>query len=534
MVKEKQEKKKPAIIKRILKWIGLGLLTLLLIAAIFFQTPWKVITLLIIILLACTVLPKPARKWFWLTVGAVIVILVMWVFLPEEDEGWRPYTFEKELADLEAKYAIPDEENAARIYNQLLENYDSNTFEPNLPDLNTYYLIRSEPWSSNDYPEIAQWLQQHQDTIAKLLEASKIEKCRFAIVVNSIALGEHMKILAPMRKWAYLLVRAANNDLGDGRVDQALGKYIAVLQMAQHQYQQSTLVDLLVGMAIEALATRQFNRFVVTGDATEERLNVIEKAITNIKHDWSYDLSRILEGEKLMSKNFWGMYYEVNREGEIRLVHDIGAAMMRRLPEDMKDEIALMYWRRKLIKASTILCWFYMPSTPQKVSEIIDAKYEKFYAMAEPDFDWEKATEKPSPMLQLNYRYLVEHLTGILEPAYHRIHDLYLRITADKRGSQIIITLRRYRDKNGVWPQSLNDIKGDISEEILTDPINNSSFVYKPNEENFVSYSKGKNNIDEGGKRDKWDEEKTGADDWLIWPQKNRKTKEKKADAEQH
>lgn len=48
MAEQKAKKKEPGIYKRILKWIGLGLLVLLLIAALFFQAQWKVIALLAI------------------------------------------------------------------------------------------------------------------------------------------------------------------------------------------------------------------------------------------------------------------------------------------------------------------------------------------------------------------------------------------------------------------------------------------------------------------------------------------------------
>ena len=90
--------------------------------ALTFQAPWKIITLLAIILAACTVLPKQIRKWFWLSAGVVVLILIIWIFLPEDNEGWRPYTFDEELAAMEAKYAIPDEENAATIYNELMQS----------------------------------------------------------------------------------------------------------------------------------------------------------------------------------------------------------------------------------------------------------------------------------------------------------------------------------------------------------------------------------------------------------------------------
>ena len=169
MAEEKEEKRKPGIVRRIIKWIGLGLLTVLIILGLIFQAPWKVTTLLAIILLACTILPKQLRKWFWAGVGAVVIALIVWVFLPEETEGWRPYTFDEELAALEAKRAIPDEENAEIIYNELLENQTDT-------DVNTpSKLPMREPWSSQDHPEVAEWLEQQQSNIAKLMEASKIE-----------------------------------------------------------------------------------------------------------------------------------------------------------------------------------------------------------------------------------------------------------------------------------------------------------------------------------------------------------------------
>jgi len=179
MAEEQVKNKKPVIINRILKWTGLGLLVLLLIASLIFQAPWKVISSLLIILAACTVLPKPYRKWFWLSVAAIILVLIIWVFLPEDSEGWRPYTFDEEFAALNAKYAIPDSENAATIYNALREAYDPNTMHPDSSDPNIVILTRREPWSSRDYPELAKWLEDQQNTIEKLIEASRINSCQY-------------------------------------------------------------------------------------------------------------------------------------------------------------------------------------------------------------------------------------------------------------------------------------------------------------------------------------------------------------------
>jgi hypothetical protein len=87
----------------------------------------------------------------------------------------------------------------------------------------------------------------------------------------------------------------------------------------------------------------------------------------------------------------------------------------------------------------------------------------------------------------------------------------------------LTIALRRYKNKTGHWPDSLDEVKPLAAEEIFVDPMNGDSFVYKLTDENFRLYSKGKNNIDEDGQYNStWDPNsrqwKEKEDDWPIWP----------------
>jgi len=478
--------------------------------------------------------------------------LIVWVFLPEADGDWRPYTFDKELAAFEAKYAIPPEENAARIYNELLGDYNLNvcTVDPNA-DVQVLLPVR-EPWKSNEHPRLAQWLEDKQGKIAKLLEASEIDKCRFPIDADITQSTQELVRLAAMRQWAYWLVTMANNDRGEGRADEALRKEIAVLRIAQHQYQQPTLVNLLVGFAIESFGIQQVKRVVVTDDAGEDYLRTIEQTLSKIGYDWAGDFPRVLDREKLLAKNLWGMFYVVNPQGRIRLNPEMARrARVARLPEDMqqeiRDRIAQTYLRRKLNKASTIWCWFYMPSTPQRAGEIIDAAYERCYVVAEPDYDWqEKYSKFPLRSVRLNFRCLLEMMSRILKSNWPAIHDLYLKAVTMQRGSQLLITLRIYKNKTGRWPEKLEELKSLAPAELFIDPINNDSFIYRLTEEDFMLYSKGRNNIDENCEHDaltaiqpccslrpstKFVEDR--ADDWLIWPPRSRKAKEENAGGQQ-
>jgi hypothetical protein len=545
-----EEKKKIRIIKQICRWIWLGILTALILGVLMIDAPWKVLALLLIILAGCTILPKGAVKWFWLSVAAVVVVLIIWVFLPGETEGWRPYTFDEELAVLQAKYAIPDSENAAITYNQLSQMSGDIVFPFDFFGEEVESLTRIEPWKSTEYPEVARWIKDQQELISKLLDVSRIEKCRLPIKPDFPQLSKYHDVLLAMRQWAFLLVSAANNDIAENRIKEGFQKNMALLQMGKHLCQQPSTTDWLVGIAIEAIGINQLKTFVVTEDATEEYLSSIEKALTDIKYDWSSDFLKILTSDKLSTKREFARYYEINPEGKIRLSRDPLAKMRSHLKQQLENNeikeqqikesiesfVYPTYWKRKLIKAQTILLWFYLPSSPEKSAELIDCIYQKYYQMTKLDFDWAKQPRELPTTSQFKFRLnlcrTIELLAGASDKLYYRNHEIYLRHQMAIRANRLIIALRRYKNKHSHWPENLDEVKSLAPAEILIDPINGNGFVYKLTEESFTLYSKGKNNIDEDGRRD-WPRRENGTDDWLIWPTRGSRINPKeKSDAQ--
>jgi len=543
MDEQKDKKKKP----NICKWIGLALLAILIILALFFQAPWKVIATLLIILAACTILPKPYKKWFWLSVAAVVLALIIWVFLPEDNEGWRPYTFDEEFAALETKHAIPDSENAAKIYNQLLKDYNDDVFDANLSYGAQFRLRSGKTLLSEDESEVREWLQQHKTTVDELLKASEIKKCRFTMSQYNVTSTRSMKRLSAMRNWAFLLVAAANNNFREGRTDKALEQLIAAVQMGKHENQQGTMGDILVGINIEAMVIKQFKNFIVDGEASEEHLSLISKPLADIKHDWSSDLPGILEWERLFAKSSLArMFYQINPQGRIRLSRDPYAEWRTDFEERVKTGVIdskqvfdlwklwiyPSYFQKKIIRSKTILNWFLIPSTPQKAAKIVDALYERYAPMSDPSFDWKKERKETYKGFDFNCPSPFRWLLVILEPPLYSFHNVYIRSIAEQRGTLLIVALRRYKNEHGRWPDHLDDIRSMVLAEIFIDPFNSGSFVYKLTQDGFTLYSKGQNNIDEDGNSEWWGRRK-GPDDWLIWPTSSRKTKKEKADSNQ-
>jgi hypothetical protein len=515
-----KDKKIFEIIKQIIRWIWRVALLLFFVFCIVFQAPLKVLTLVAIFLLACTTLPLCYRKWFWAGVGVVVLVLILWVFIPEKDGDWKLFICDKELAALEAKYKIPDEENAAGIYNQLLADYNKNTFEPNCLNNKDIDSETSRTyWHSKDYPEVAEWINGHRETIEKLMQASKFEKCKFNITSKSPFFLDIDKTRA-FRPWAQLLSRASNNDIAEGRIKQGLGKIHCTLQIGKHLCQQPLLVDMLTGMSIKNIAIEHFKDFVITGKANKKQLDVIKGLINGVTYDWQSDLPRVLDYERLFYKNILSLSYEVNTNGQLRITRDFSKAIRNLMPDEFNAIPPLNYFQKKLVKASSIIGWFFVPSTPQEFSRVFDAAYPKYDEKTDPNFDWSKGQNEFSlSTFKLNYKYFVERLNYISEPTYYSVHSIYLRMDSCKRGALLLIALRRYKDKNKVWPENLDEIKGLTKEENFVDPANGQSFVYKLTGDSFTLYSKGENGIDNGGRQYSCGEDKKG-DDINIWPLK--------------
>jgi len=101
------------------------------------------------------------------------------------------------------------------------------------------------------------------------------------------------------------------------------------------------------------------------------------------------------------------------------------------------------------------------------------------------------------------------------------VYDIYLRAIIQRRGHKILIALRRYKNRNGKWPDKLEQIKDLVEPDVLIDPFSEGNFIYQLTKDHFTLYSTGLNKIDEGGNYNyTFGRKKQEPDDWLIWPKR--------------
>jgi len=560
----KPGKTKKRLIATIIRWLFIALFAVLLLLGLFFHAPWKVLTLLSIFLAALTVLPRPFRKYFWGCVGGVVIAITIWVFLPDEMEGWRPYTFDKEVAALNAKYTIPDEQNAGIIYEKLAETFDG------LPDFNipdddyTFDELSRKQWTVEEYPEYAEWLSKQDTALDMLMQATQLENCHFPIDANVFSCPESGEPIYPAAlRWARFLAFAAQCDLGEGRENEALDKYVALLKLGNHFRQQPSAIYKLVGMATQALGLNSLNEFIMETLPNEKSFVQIEQALQQANFDPSFDIQSMLEFEKVYRRNELGVFYQINDQGKTRLTRDpfwhvreysrmIVEAELIRDPNDTKYYKLLadpQFWQMKLCKVLTIVLWFSAPSNPKDVGVLVDKYIERQQVWANPEYTPQNPPDPLNKFLTpvsfglagLDFRYLAKMQADMAEGFYPQFRNFQKRFAADISGTHLLIALQRYKNKNGLWPEGLIELGGLTEISNFIDPLSKKPFAYKRDGEVFNLYSIGLNGIDEDGKRERlvcsettgFDEHKTintGTDDWLIWPLKLNSNDEEGAD----
>ena len=153
-----------------------------------------------------------------------------------------------------------------------------------------------EPWTSAAHPELRQWLNTHQSRIERLLEASRKPSCYFPLSPQPGQMALFDMPLGGVRQHAFLLRRAANNDVAEGDITAALTKYLALASMGRHLKTQPGASHLTIGIACEAVGLHHQIEFIVTGPATDRHLDALAADTGNLESHWHtcrQDITRV-------------------------------------------------------------------------------------------------------------------------------------------------------------------------------------------------------------------------------------------------
>jgi hypothetical protein len=405
--------------------------------------------------------------------------------LPEALEPPSFVTWEKYARRIPESSITPATDSQTDPFEQLLEMIDRGT---------------ERPWRRSQYAPLAKWLDANAAGLEVIVEASK----RPRYYTPLVATGDPPMLVSALlphandaRQTALALVARAMLRLGEKQFQTAWDDLMACRRLGLLIRQGPTLVESLVGNAIEELAIAGQVEFLAAAELTAEQWAVLqadcEKLPARAPLADKFDFA-----ERFMSLD---LILAIAREGPKALQ---GATTGMGNIDTPLTQIALrgVDWNVPLMMANE---WM---DRVVAVARIGDAEEraiaaEKLEAdilamVAESRDPWgiagavlsrERASEKVG---QIVMSLLFPSIGAMLQS------DARLHTQADLL--RVGLALARYKAKSGEYPSALADLAPGFLATIPADAFASTPFVYKKTANGYLLYSVGANQIDEQGR----------------------------------
>jgi hypothetical protein len=270
---------------------------------------------------------------------------------------------------------------------------------------------------------------------------------------------------------------------------------------------------------------------LVQGDLSNGTIAGIADHLPPTIDPWPQQRARLIALEKLQYMNGMGHLYEVNDKGDIRFTtNPVFSPKDRQRSRETKGgkKIPRMYWLLN------------MPRDPRGIRAMADDYVLRRGPLAAAEHQSQTKRDDPLSLgpadfvkVMCNfYRWSFETGLTLGDVVYTNYHRLHAQSIARRRGTWLVLGLRRYRDAHGVWPGTLAAISEYIPAEAFFDPAAEGAFVYAPDGDGFKLYSKGPNRIDEDGRQGYVKALDKVEDDIWIWPPPAPKPREESTDDE--
>jgi type II secretory pathway pseudopilin PulG len=364
------------------------------------------------------------------------------------------------------------------------------------------------PWTHKDFPLLAKWLDAHDKHIDQFVAASRRPRMYTPVLAGDEA-RTLIAVLVPVvnnnRQAARALATRATYRAGNGDMEGAIDDLMAAHRLARLTAEGFTLVESLVGLAMDHIVLDSEAALIASGRLTASDRAKMRKALAELPP--MPPMADVLDqGERFM---FADTVCWIAREGAgsigkvISLTgtdsNTLGAvsAVLNVVGELFVDwDVALTTgreWNDRLVEVARI-------DDPKKQREAIAAFEASLQATV-------RSVRDGASLLGLFFsprytasRKIADTFVGMLMPALTSALNAEHRHKTRHTLVNIALALADYRDEHGKFPETLEALGPKFLERIPLDPMWGEPFVYKKTDAGCLLYGVGQNGQDDGGR----------------------------------
>lgn len=385
-----------------------------------------------------------------------------------------------------------------------------------------YWNLYGEPWKAEDWPEAAKWVEENSPMLDKIGEAALRPTSFWPYdEASGEQPGSVIAILLPFvqdaRSVARSLATRVYLRIGEGDFDGAFEDIQTMRRMARHVAARGTLVEMLVGYAIDGIAMNCMKDFIEQADLTSAEAKKLAEEYVSLPPFPPVSES-IGHVERAM---FLDVTAQLASSGgtDIGMLADGGPGDA---PSPLKAVLsavgqASIDWDTILRRANS----FY-----DKMAVAMDM--EDRVAMRERLNELDEKIQRQANIIRdrpwlylLNPRdagtnALSTILMSLLCPAISAVADAETRTQMNETLVVAALALEAYRADKGEYSASLFTLQEGYAEELPEDLYVGVPMQYHRTENGYVLYSVGRNCEDEGGMMGYNEDRSLYGDDWGI------------------
>lgn len=370
------------------------------------------------------------------------------------------------------------------------------------------------PWSAEEYPQLAAWLEANARPLDLLREAAGREKYYVPLVIEDDMPLLRTKVpgLGAYRSVVRTLRISANAKRKAGKVDEAWRDCLTMYRLGVQLSNSPLLITQLIGTTCFIAADETAQDIATSGKPSRKQLETILKELPE------YPFSKTLIASVSGSERFTileivcriAINYEefpvlgaVIAGKEKPVVSEQGMATVRRAFENVIYDIPLSMLNDAMDKQIQVMT----AETYAAFQQGIEAQNQRVQAMKtnlasemiDIDMDsWFRKLDDVSP--EDKSRKMGQFYLSLLFPSFARTKVLTDRVSMTHDLTRLAIALAIHKKQHGSYPETLDALSPGILKAIPRDWFADGPFVYKREGDGYVLYSVGENAQDDGGK----------------------------------
>jgi len=393
-----------------------------------------------------------------------------------------------------------------------------------------YDFCTSNPWTKDSSGEMDLWLTAAEPFLNRIIQSTERRDHYYNPYIISAAdraqpSPELISILLPgaqhTREIARGLALLANRRIADGRIDDAIRISRVIHRIGRLSSAGGTLIEGLVGIAIDGIGFELDNRLITTPSITKASLNKLQSQLEKLP-----PISSLAEKIDLTERY---MYLDTTialaRHGPqvLSLVTDGSAAddspilssLAKAVSGSLVDwDLVLKsgnYWYDELKRINDIKSFSQRAIENKKLAVRLTALRVE---AGNPATIAKQILFSGKSIPQITSTHMSNILVSLLVPAVQSAVSAEIRNDARMGITLTACALQAYQRDYKRYPDSLAALGGVYIKRLPEDPFRGKSLIYRLQAKSFLLYSVGPNLKDEGGKgRDEDNGTRNFADD---------------------